>query len=74
MCLNYIDKKDPFEKLTLNERKLLARVYGAGIASSIISWIEGEYLFPEHEFVMNLVTFFNDFPLDAKNYKGHGYA
>ena len=74
VCLNYIDKKDPFEKLTLNERKLLARVYGAGIASSIISWIEGEYLFPEHEFVMNLVTFFNDFPLDAKNYKGHGYA
>jgi len=49
-------------------------VYGAGIASSVISWIEGEYLFPEHEFVMNLVTFFNDFPLDAINYKGRGYA
>lgn len=74
VCLDYIDKNDPFEKLTLNERKLLARVYGAGIASSIISWVEGEYLFAKHEFIMNLVTFFNDFPQDAINYKGRGYA
>ncbi|OQA79040.1 MAG: hypothetical protein BWY30_00318 [Tenericutes bacterium ADurb.Bin239] len=74
VSLSYLAKKDPEDKLTINERKLLARVYGAGLASSVISWFEGEYSFPEHEFVMNLVTFFNDFPLDAIRYKGRGYA
>lgn len=74
VSLAYIAKKDKDMKLTSNERKLLARVYGAGISSSIIAWIENDLYYPEAEFVMKLVTFFKTFPLDAIKYKGAGYA
>lgn len=74
VSLAYINKKDRDMKLTGNERKLLARVYGAGIASSVIAWIEDDLMYPEAEFVMKLVTFFKYFPLDAIKYKGEGYV
>ncbi len=74
VSLAYIAKKDQNMKLTVHERKLLARVYGAGISSSVIAWIENDLLYPEAEFVIKLVTFFKNFPLDAIKYKGEGYA
>ncbi len=72
--LAYIAKKDEMHKLTNDEHKLLARVYGAGLASTIISWIEGNFTYQEHEFVIKLMTLFNNFPLDAIKHKGVPYA
>lgn len=74
LCLDFIAKKDHEKKLTSAERKLLARVYGSGLTSSIIAWIEDEVNFTEADFVIKLVVFLNNFPLDAIKYKGVGYA
>lgn len=74
VSLNYINKKDENNVIDESERKILARVYGAGLASSVIAWIEDDLVCPEHEFVIKLVTFFNDFPLDAIRHKGESNA
>lgn len=74
VSMAYINKKDEKNILSANERKLLARVAGAGLSSALISWIEGELLYAESEFVMKLVTFFKNFPSDAIKHKGVGYA
>lgn len=74
VSLAYTTKKDQLSKLTSNERKLLARVYGAGLTSVVIAWLENEVSYVEHEFVIKLVTFFNNFPLYAIKDKGAGYA
>jgi AcrR family transcriptional regulator len=74
LSLDYIQMKDSENKLTNHEKKLLARVYGSGITSSVIAWLEGEVLYSEPEFVIKLVTFFKAFPLDAIKHKGEGYA
>lgn len=70
ISLAYINKKDVNKIIDESERKILARVYGAGLASSVITWVEDDLVCPEHEFVLKLVTFFNDFPLDAMRNKG----
>lgn len=70
VSLAYINKKDVNNKIDDSECKILARVYGAGLASSVIAWVEDDLVCPEHEFVMKLVTFFNNFPLDAIKHKG----
>lgn len=72
--LHYLAKVDVNRELSNDDTKLLARVYGAGMASSIIAWIEGDLPYPEHEFVLKLVGYFEGFPTDALKHIGalHG--
>ncbi len=72
--LLYLAKEDTEAKLDIKERKLLAQVYGEGIASSLIAWIEEEIAYSETEFVLILLQFFNEFPQNALKSKGETNA
>ncbi len=72
--LLYLAKEDKEERISNKEKKLLARVYGEGIASSLIAWVEGLIDYTETEFVITLLQFFNDFPQIALKSKGEGNA